>query len=61
MFDIILYPRWQLELENVKTKLENELEATRTAHNKEKKSFSSQVSELEAALAESRDAEQVQC
>ena len=52
-------PRWQLEFENVKTKLESELEATRIAHSKEKESLSSQVSEVESQLAQSRRTEQV--
>ena len=51
--------RWQLELENVRTKLESELEATRVAHSKEKESLSSQVSELESQLAQTRKTEQV--
>ena len=51
--------RWQLEFENVKTKLESELEATKVCHSKEKESFSSQVSDLESQLVQSRKAEQV--
>lgn len=56
---VLCVPRWQLELENIKSKLEGELEAARVAHCKEKESLSSQVSELESQLAQSRKAEQV--
>ena len=46
-------------MENVKSKLEGELEAGRVAHSKEKESLGAQVSELDSQLAQSRKAEQV--